>query len=121
MIPMWRYEGDIADVAFPPRGSRIRIGPPGAEARFVGDPKGVYSANITTSGLPEMYTGAAADTPARAKNGDSHAPGPDRHRPTRSRLRLHPDSVAGRPNRRTADPSPAATTAAPPDHGVSPV
>ncbi len=59
---------------FPSQGFPNPDRPRGAEARNVGDPKGVYSANITTSGLPEMHTGAAADTPVRAKNGDGHAP-----------------------------------------------
>ncbi|MDQ2740587.1 MAG: alkaline phosphatase family protein [Actinomycetota bacterium] len=45
-----------------------------APANKITDAKGVYSATVRTSGLTRVYTGAAADTLFRAKNGDSHAP-----------------------------------------------
>jgi hypothetical protein len=45
-----------------------------APANKITDPKGVYSATVRTSGLTRVYTGAAADTLVRARNGDPHAP-----------------------------------------------
>ncbi len=45
-----------------------------APANLVTDPKGTYSATVRSSGLTRVYTGAAADTLVRARNGDAHAP-----------------------------------------------
>ena len=45
-----------------------------APANLVGDPKGVYSATVASSGLTRVYVGKAADTLVRAANGDTHAP-----------------------------------------------
>ena len=45
-----------------------------APANLITDPKGVYSATVRASGLPRVYTGAAADTLVRARDGDAHAP-----------------------------------------------
>jgi Type I phosphodiesterase / nucleotide pyrophosphatase len=45
-----------------------------APANLATDPKGVHSATVTASGLTQVFTGAAADTLVRARNGDSHAP-----------------------------------------------
>ncbi len=45
-----------------------------APANLVHDPKGVYSATVSSSGLTRIYTGAAADTLVRAQHGDPHAP-----------------------------------------------
>ena len=45
-----------------------------APANLVTDPKGVYSATVRSSGLTRVYTGSAADTLVRARNGDAHAP-----------------------------------------------
>jgi hypothetical protein len=45
-----------------------------APANVAGDPKGVYSATVTSSGLTKVYTDTAADTLVRAKGHDSHAP-----------------------------------------------
>ncbi len=45
-----------------------------APANKITDPKGVYSTTVASSGLTRVYTGAAADTLFRARQGDSHAP-----------------------------------------------
>ncbi|SDP18650.1 Type I phosphodiesterase / nucleotide pyrophosphatase [Nakamurella panacisegetis] len=45
-----------------------------APANLATDSKGVYSATVDRSGLTRVYTGRAADTLVRARNGDSHAP-----------------------------------------------
>ena len=46
----------------------------GAPANLIGDPKGVFSATVKSSGLTRVYTGRGADTLLRAGNGDPHAP-----------------------------------------------
>ncbi len=45
-----------------------------APANRTGDPKGRYSATVTSSGLSKVYTGAAVDSLLGAPSGDSHAP-----------------------------------------------
>ncbi len=45
-----------------------------APANRITDPKGVYSAIVNASGLTRVYTGAAADTLVRVRQGDAHAP-----------------------------------------------
>jgi hypothetical protein len=45
-----------------------------APGNLATDPQGVFSATVQSSGLTRVYTGKAADTLFRAKNGDSHAP-----------------------------------------------
>ncbi|MGO4603267.1 alkaline phosphatase family protein [Terrabacter sp. 2YAF2] len=45
-----------------------------APANKAGDPKGVHSTTVDSSGLTKVYTGSAADTLMGAPRGDSHAP-----------------------------------------------
>jgi hypothetical protein len=45
-----------------------------APANLASDPKGTFSATVKSSGLTRVYTGSAADTLLRAKNGDTRAP-----------------------------------------------
>ncbi len=67
-------------------GEELSAPPPLSTANRIGDPKGVYSAPIKTSGVTKVRTGAAADTVVRAKHGDSRAPRHDRPGPARSPL-----------------------------------
>ena len=45
-----------------------------APANLATDPKGVFSATVSSSGLAHIYTGGAADTLVRARNGDARTP-----------------------------------------------
>jgi len=45
-----------------------------APANLASDPKGVFSATVTASGLTHVYIGRGADTFVHAERGDSHAP-----------------------------------------------
>lgn len=45
-----------------------------APANLAGDPKGVFSATVTASGLTHVYIGRGADAFVHARRGDSHAP-----------------------------------------------
>ena len=67
---MWFSDRSATALAFV---KNYLLGHP-APANLATDPKGVYSAMVTSSGLTRVYTGNAADTLVRAKVGDSHAP-----------------------------------------------
>jgi predicted AlkP superfamily pyrophosphatase or phosphodiesterase len=45
-----------------------------APANVAGDPLGVFSTTVTSSGLTHIYTGQAADTLVRATDGDARTP-----------------------------------------------
>jgi hypothetical protein len=69
-MQMWLSDHSAAGLAF----AKDYLLTHSAPANTINDPKGVYSTTVASSGVTQIYTGAAADTFIGARPDDSHGP-----------------------------------------------